>query len=99
MSKPYYTDYVRHCLRFYARNPVVTRFNSLVDKTNWYACHRAIENYSDRDKAILIRVYGGYDTLADNVYEVAKQCNIDQNIVWELIKEFEHKVAKKRELI
>ena len=99
MSKPYYTEYVRHCLRFYARNPVKARFNSLVDKANWYACHRAIEHYSDRDKDILIRVYSGYDTLADNVYEAAKFYNIDQNIIWDLIKEFEHKVAKKRELI
>jgi hypothetical protein len=86
-------------MRFYSRNPVVARFKTDVDKTNWYACHRVIENYSDKDIAILIRVYGGYDTLSDNVYEVAKQSNIDQNIIWELVKEFERAVAKKRGLI
>lgn len=99
MRNPFYTDYVRHCMRFYARNPVVARFRTDVDKTNWYACQRVIENYSDRDKDILIRVYREYDTLADNVYEVAKQYNIDQNIIWELIKDFERAVAEKRGLI
>ena len=98
MSKPYYTDYVRHALRFYTRNPNPT-FNTEVDKNNWYACHRAIEHCTDRDKDILLRVYGLYDTLADNVYEVAKMYSIDQNIIWEMMKDFERSVAKKRGLI
>lgn len=99
MNRPFYSEYVRHCMRFYARNINKPRFNTEVDKNNWYACHRAIEHYSDRDKDILVRVYGLYDTLPDNVYEVAKQYCIDQNIIWDMIKEFEHSVAKKRGLI
>jgi hypothetical protein len=70
-----------------------------VDKNNWYACHRAIEHYSERDKDILIYVYGMYDTLEDNVYEMAKQFKINRNIIWDMLKEFEHSVAKKRGLI
>lgn len=99
MSRPFYSEYVRHCMRYYSRNTNKPRFNSEVDKNNWYACHRAIEPYSDRDKDILIRVYGLYDTLADNVYEVAKAYSIDQNIIWDMIKDFEHSVARKRGLI
>ncbi len=99
MSKPFYSEYVRHCMRFYSRNTNRPRFNTEVDKNNWYACSRAIEHYSDRDKDILVRVYGMYDTLADNVYEVAKQYSIDQNIIWDMLKELEHSIAKKRGLI
>ena len=99
MNRPFYSEYVRHCMRFYSRNPNKPRFNTEVDKSNWYACYRAIENYSDRDTDILIRVYRMYDTLADNVYEVAKLYCIDQNIIWDMLKEFEHSVAKKRGLI
>ena len=99
MRNPFYTDYVRHCMRFYARNPVGIHFKTNVDRANWCACQIAIEDYSDRDKDILIRVYSGYDTLADNVYEVAKLYDIDQNIIWELLKEFERALAKKRGLI
>ena len=86
-------------MRYYARNTIKPRFNTEVDKNNWHACHRAIENYSDRDKDILIRVYGLHDTLADNVYEVAKAYAIDQNIIWDKLKDFERSVAKKRGLL
>lgn len=99
MSRPFYSEYVRHCMRYYSRNTIKPCFNTEVDKNNWYACHRAIEHYSDGDKNLLILVYGLYDTLADNVYEVAKTHNIDQNIIWDMIKDFEHSVAKKRGLI
>ena len=99
MQRPFYSEYVRHCMRFYARNTIKPRFNTEVDKNNWYACHRAIECYSERDRDILVYVYGMYDTLADNVYEIAKQFNIDQNIIWDMIKDFERSIAKKRGLI
>jgi viroplasmin and RNaseH domain-containing protein len=99
MNKPFYTDYVRHCMRFYARTTNKPRFNTEVDKNNWYACHRAIEKYSDTEKDILIKVYSLRDTLADNVYEVAKLYNLDQNDIWDMLKELEHNIAKKRGLI
>ena len=99
MSRPFYSEYVRHCMRYYSRNISKPRFNTEVDKNNWYACHRAIDHYSDRDKDILVRVYGGFDTLADNVYEVARLYATDQNVIWDMLKEFEHSVAKKRGLI
>lgn len=99
MNKHFYSEYVRHCMRFYSRNTNKPRFNTEVDKNNWYACYKAIDPYSERDKDILIRVYGMYDTLADNVYEVAKLYNIDQNIIWDMLKDFERIVARKRGLI
>jgi hypothetical protein len=55
--------------------------------------------YYDKDRVILIYVYGAYDTLPDNVYEKAKEFKINQNIIWDMMKEFERKVAKKRGLI
>ena len=100
MSKPFYSDYVRHMLRFYSRNTnPLQSFKSDVDKENWIACNKAIRSYSDRDKNILICVYGGYDTLPDNVYEMANKHSINQNIIWDMMKDFEHRVAKQRKLI
>ena len=98
MNKPFYSDYVRHAMRFYSRNQTPT-FKSDVDRQNWIACNKAIQDYSDRDKDILVAVYGGYDTLPDNVYEMANKYHINQNIIWDMLKEFERKVAKKRLLI
>ena len=99
MNKPFYTDYVRHALRFYARNLTPPHFNKRVDKENWWACQNAIRMYSTRDKDILVYVYGSYDTLADNVYAMAKKYSINQNIIWDMMKEFERKIAEERGLI
>lgn len=99
MNRPFYSEYVRHCMRFYARNIDKTHFKTMVDCNNWDACRRAMELYSDEEKDILVRVYGLRDTLADNVYETAKFYDIDQNIIWDMMKEFERSVARKRGLI
>lgn len=99
MNKPFYSDYVRHALRFYSRNLSRPRFKKEVDEANWVACHEVISGYSDRDKDILVYVYGSFDTLADNVYAMAKRYSINQNIIWDMMKEFEHQIALKRSLI
>ncbi len=99
MNRPFYSEYVRHCLRFYTRNPQQSFFKSEVDKNNWYACVSALKGYSDEDIAILTMVYGGYDTLADNVYETAKKYNVNQNVIWDLMKEVERKIARRRGLL
>lgn len=98
MSKPYYTDYVRHALRFYTRNPNPI-FNTEVDKNNWYACHNAFKGYKDKDREILVSVYSGYDTLPDEVYNASEHFHINQNLIWDMMKDFERKVAKRRGLL
>lgn len=99
MNKPFYTDYVRHALRFYSRNLHISNFKKGVDKENWLACSDVIRSYSDRDKDILVYVYGSYDTLADNVYEMSKKHRIHQNVIWDMMKEFEREIAEKRGLL
>ena len=99
MHKPFYTDYVRHALRFYSRNLTQPLFKKGVDKENWLSCHDVISKYSERDKDILVYVYGSYDTLADNVYVMSKKHSINQSIIWDMMKEFEQKIAEKRGLL
>lgn len=86
-------------MRFYARNINESHFKTMVDSNNWDACRRAMELYSDKEKDILVRVYGLRDTLEDNVYETAKLYEINQSIIWDMMKEFERNVAKERGLI
>ena len=99
MNRPFYSEYVRHCLRFYSRNVQQPSFKSDVDRNNWFACASTIIGYSDRDRDILVAVYGGRDTLSDNVYETAKKYGIDQNIIWDMMKDVERKIAKRRGLM
>ena len=99
MHKPFYTDYVRHALRFYSRNLSISNFKNGADKENWLACHESIRGYSDRDKDILVYVYGSHDTLADNVYAMSKKYGINQSIIWDMLKEFERNIADRRGLL
>lgn len=99
MNRPFYSDYVRHALRFYSRNLLRTSFKSEVDRTNWMACESVIREHSIKERDILVMVYGGYDTLSDNVYETAKKYGINQNIIWDMMKDVEREIARKRGLI
>ena len=98
MNKPCYCEYVRHAIRFYSRYLDKTKFKNKVDESNWNACHNAIQGYSERDKNIITYVYGAKDTIGDNVYEMASKYNIHQNILWDMMKEFEKQVAIERGL-
>ena len=44
MSRSYYSEYVNHCMRFYARHSGTT-FNNKTDKINWLACHKGISEF------------------------------------------------------
>lgn len=100
MSKPYYSEYVKHALRFYSRNctekPV---FKSEADKSNWLACDSVFKSCSSHSQEILISVYSGYDTLPDEVYNTSKKYKVDQNIIWDLMKTVEKRIARKRGLL
>ena len=99
MNRPFYSEYVRHCLRFYTRNRALPTFKSEADKNNWYACATVLKGCTDRDRDIIFEVYSGFDTLADNVYEVSKKYDIEQAIIWDLMKAIERKIAKRRGLM
>ena len=99
MSRPFYSEYVRHSLRFYTRNLTKPTFKSEADKNNWLSCYSVIKSYPEDKKNILITVYSGYDTLPDEVYSIAKALHINQNLIWDLMKEVEHKIARRRGLI
>ena len=100
MYRPFYSEYVKHALRFYSRNTdKPTKFRSDADKANWLSCRGAMKHYSQVQQDMLISVYSGYDTLPDEVYNTSKRYQIDQGIIWDLMKEVERKVALIRGLI
>ena len=98
--RPFYSEYVRHALRFYTRNctekPI---FKSEVDKSNWLACDSVFKRCSTLTRDILVSVYSGYDTLPDEVYNASKKYKVDQNIIWDEMKAIEKGIARKRGLL
>ncbi len=96
--KKFYTEYVRHCLRFYARFPKPT-FRSDVDKNNWQACNATLNLFGQEDKALIKEIYRSGDTIPDMVYKLSQTRGISQESLWQLISEIERDVAKRRGLI
>ena len=96
--KTFYSEYVQHCMRFYARHPR-PKFHSDADKQNWLACDSALKGFSFSEVDILITVYREGDTVPDNIYRISVERSIKQDSIWKLVNEFERKVAKRRNLI
>lgn len=100
MSRPFYSEYVKHALRFYSRNTEKpSDFRSDSDRANWLSCYWVLKNYPQKEREMIISVYSGFDTLPDEVYNTSKKYAIDQNFIWDLMKEVERKVAHHRGLI
>lgn len=98
MSRSFYSDYVNHCLRFYARHEK-PEFHSEADKNNWAACKEALDTFTASERTMLIEIYSNGDTIPDNVYQISKEKEIKQDTIWKLINELERKVAKRRGLL
>lgn len=96
--RAFYSEYVQHCMRFYARHPS-PKFRSDADKQNWKACESALDSFTDKEKELLMIIYSEGDTIADNVYQLAKARNMKQDTIWKMVNELEKKVAKRRGLI
>lgn len=98
MARTFYSEYVRHCLRFYARHPNPT-FSNETDKENWLVCDKVLKSLSDGDRKDILSIYRDGDTVPDNIYNLSKKKGIKQDSLWKLINDIERKVAKGRRLI
>ncbi len=98
MTRTHYSDYVQHCLRFYARyeNP---KFRSEAEKHDWSACERAFEGFSEKDREGLLYIYREKDTFPDNIYQWSKSSGVPQETIWKLVDKLEREVAKQRGLM
>lgn len=95
MTKFAYSDYVRHCLRFYVRHPHPT-FVSDVDKLNWTAARDVVSELPEDQKTIVTELYMANEPM---VTMLSKKHKKSPNYIWKLINEVERKVAKRRDLL
>lgn len=98
MSRTFYSDYVRHCMRFYVKYPEPVFYND-VGRHNWKACEKALKGFSEQEKRVLTEVYICGDTLVDNVFQVSEKQGVEPDIVWRIMHKLERKIAKERGLI
>lgn len=97
----YYSSYVNHMLRFYARycDKKPENFKKPVDAKNWQVVKSALDKLPENDRNVIIEVYRRRDTLGDNIYEVSKEFNIDQDVIWTMLNKVTKKIAQERGLI
>lgn len=99
MIKKFYSDYVRHALRFYSRNLEAPIFRSISAEKNWNACETVLNKYFPKYKDALVSLYQANDTMGDNVYEAAKRFSISQDYLWTMMDSLERHIAEERGLI
>lgn len=97
--KTFYADYANHILRFFTRHSKHDEFRSEADKLNYVAAEKVFAKLNEDEQLLLIDVYRRNDTMADNVYEVAKARGINQDEIWILISKVSNRVARERKLI
>lgn len=98
MAKTFYSEYVGHCMRFYARHDL-TEKRSEADELNWVACTKALEMFSSEDQQMLVDVYNHNAPMKDTVTELAVKYCIREKTLWKMVKDLERRIAKKRGLI
>lgn len=98
MRRNYYSDYVEHCLRYYARNQEPT-FTSYTQGKNWIACDIAINALHPKHREIVLAVFRSGDTVQDNVYQCSKEYGMKQDDVWKIVNATMVAIAKERGLI
>lgn len=91
-------EYVNHMLRLFARYQKCELVNE-IDVENWCAVENVLDDLKKEDKNVIIKIYEKYDTIPDNVYEVSKELNLHQDIIWTLLNKVCKKIAKERGLI
>lgn len=102
--KPYYSEFVRHCLRYYIKTLDEGRggcpvFRTPAERENWSACHYVLNGCSENIVDTICQIYRTGDTIPDNIYMIAKNRGGSQAPLWNLVSDIERKIAQKRGLI
>lgn len=97
-NKQFYSEYVKHMMRFYSRSLDIQTFKSDVDKNNWFTCNITLAKYPAY-KDVLLDVYSGYGLLDEEVSNAAIKYRIERKFIWDLMKRFERDLAQNRGLL
>lgn len=99
MSKTYYSEYARHCLRFYIRHPN-PKFECVTDRKDWFAARDAVESLKDDEQEFINNIYTSYvNEISERVKNAADDMNFTLKKAWGTMCIAEKRVAKNRGLI
>lgn len=96
-SKPYYQEYVFHCLRYFARHIYSDEVDE-VSKLNYKACESVLNTLKDVDREIIVFLFKSKDTMSDNIYQASLTYSESQEHIRGLLKYVTKAVARERKL-
>ena len=102
MRRTYYTEYVAHAMRFYARNQHNSGhmdFRSEAEMLNWNCCTKTLLSFEEKERTILLEIYQARDTFEDNIYQASLKHGMPQEVVWRMNDTFIKRFAKNRVLV
>lgn len=98
----WYSECVRHFLAFYVSTLEVgtcPKFRTTSEKINWMACDAVVKTLDPQDQALVRELYRQGDTMADKIFQIAKDRKSSQGHLWNLVDDLEQKIAKERGLL
>lgn len=98
-----YSEYVGHCLRFYARFDTrsagdTRKPQTLVEQANWLACDKAFKSFSEREREALLEIYRRKGEMPSCVNLAANTHGFTREAMWKLVAALEKRVAQERGL-
>ena len=102
--RTYYSDYVKHAMRFYVRYSSNApseqpRFKTEADKKNWNACQTALKSFALEEIDLFFDLYSSDAQMTEAIVEYGKTHGMTVNHVWNLVNDLERKIAKHRGLL
>ncbi len=93
-----YSEYVGHCMRFYARFDV-RKPQTLVEQANWTACDKALKSFPEHEQMVLLEIYRRKGEMPSCVNLAANTHGFTREALWKLVAALEKRVAQERGLV
>ena len=100
-TRCYYTDYVKHMIRFYLSTPTTLKMDNKrhADIENWLAVQDVFRKLSEDDRITVAMIYDLHYRVPEGVRMYCEKTGADQYKTWVLITKTCAAVAKKRGLV
>lgn len=100
MTKPFYAEYANHAFRYYARHDNVKPSREQASNcAMWEACNSVMLKSSAKDNAIILAVYRSKCTIGEAVTCIARELNMPENKIWQLVNKYSKAFARERGII
>lgn len=101
MGRPFYADYVNHCLKGYVVNydKGLESQETDSDRENWKAVNEVYKQLLNKDRELIDEIFGRFGTISENIKEINEEMKVNEKYMWTLVTRVTKDIAKERGLI